>query len=156
MGPHNALAFAAAKAVAEQPGTLYNPLCIYGGSGLGKTHLLAAVGNQIRAKNPKARIIYQSADRFVHEFITAVRFDKGAAFEQRYRDVDVLLIDDIQCIARKEQTQEAFFHIFNALYESRKQIVFSCDSLPDAIEGLAERLRSRFAGALITDFNRRA
>ena len=151
VGPHNALAFAAAKAVAEQPGTLYNPLCIYGGSGLGKTHLLAAVGNQIRAQNPKARIIYQSADRFVHEFITAVRFDKGAAFEQRYRDIDVLLIDDIQCIARKEQTQEAFFHIFNALYESRKQIVFSCDSVPSAIEGLAERLRSRLAGALITD-----
>lgn len=151
VGSHNSLAYKAAKAVAEQPGILYNPLCIYGGAGLGKTHLLAAVGNHIRSKNPKARIIYQSADRFVHEFITAIRFDKGAVFESRYREVDVLLIDDIQGIARKEQTQEAFFHIFNALYEARKQIVFSSDISPDAIGGLAERLRSRLSGALITD-----
>ena len=119
--------------------------------GLGKTHLFQAVGNHIRELNPKARILYQSADRFVHEFITAIRFDKVAAFEQRYREVDVLLIDDLQFIARKEQTQEAFFHIFNALYESRKQIVFSSDTLPGNIEGLAQRIRSRLDGALITD-----
>ncbi len=151
VGPNNSLAFAAAQAVAQQPGGLYNPLYIYGGSGLGKTHLLQAVGNCIRELNPKARILYQSADRFVHEFITAIRFDKAAAFEQRYRDVDVLLIDDIQFIARKEQTQEAFYHIFNALYEARKQIVFSSDTLPGNIEGLAQRIRSRLDGALIAD-----
>src|SRR5262249_49424805 len=151
VGPHNELAFGAARAVAEQPGDLYNPLFIYAGPGLGKTHLLQAVGHHVRAKNPKSRILYQSADRFVHEFITAIRFDKTAAFEQRYREVDVLLIDDIQFIARKEQTQEAFYHIFNSLYESRKQIVFSSDSLPAQIEGLAKRIRSRLDGALITD-----
>ena len=151
VGPDNSLAFAAAQAVAEQPGGLYNPLYIYGGSGLGKTHLLQAVGHHVRKLNPKARILYQSADRFVHEFITAIRFDKVAHFEQRYREVDVLLIDDLQFIARKEQTQEAFFHIFNALYESQKQIVFSSDSLPGNIDGLAHRLKSRLDGALITD-----
>lgn len=151
VGPNSTLAFAAAQAVAEQPGDLYNPLFIYGGAGLGKTHLLQAVGNYIREFNPKSRILYQSADRFVHEFITSIRFDKTAAFEQRYRDVDILLIDDLQFIARKEQTQEAFFHIFNALYEARKQIVFSSDSLPEKIEGLAPRIRSRLDGALIAD-----
>lgn len=151
VGPHNELACAAAKAVAEQPGELYNPLFIYGGAGLGKTHLLQAVGNHIRQKNPKARILYQSADRFVHEFITAIRFDKAAAFEQRYREVDVLLIDDLQFIARKEQTQEAFYHIFNSLHESRKQIVFSSDALPASIDGLSQRIKSRLDGALIAD-----
>lgn len=151
VGPDNSLAFAAAQAVAEQPGILYNPLLICGKSGLGKTHLLQAIGNHIRSLNPKARILYQTADRFVHEFITAIRLDKSAAFEMRYREVDVLLIDDIQCIARKTQTQEAFFHIFNSLYESNKQIVISSDVLPSNIEGLAERLRSRLEGSLITD-----
>ncbi len=151
VGPNNMVAFSAAQAVAEQPGELYNPLLIYGGSGLGKTHLLQAVGNYIREYNPKLRVLYQSADRFVHEFITAIRFDKTLAFEQRYREIDILLIDDLQCIARKEQTQEAFCQIFNALYESRKQIVFSSDTLPEKIEGLAPRIRSRLDAALITD-----
>ncbi|MBA3954701.1 chromosomal replication initiator protein DnaA [Candidatus Dependentiae bacterium] len=151
VGPNNSLAYAAAKAVADKPGILYNPLFIYGNSGLGKTHLLHAVGNAIVAANPKCRILYQSADRFVSEFINAIRFDKVPQFETRYKDVDVLLIDDIQFISNKEQTQEAFFHIFNTLYEARKQIVFSSDSLPGDIEGLAGRLRTRLDGGLITD-----
>lgn len=151
VGPNNALAFAAAKAVADKPGMLYNPLFIYGNSGLGKTHLLHAVGNAILADNPKCRILYQSADRFVNEFISAIRFDKVHQFETRYKDVDVLLIDDIQFISNKEQTQEAFFHIFNTLFEARKQLVFSSDSLPGDIEGLAGRLRTRLDGGLITD-----
>ncbi|MBA3751859.1 chromosomal replication initiator protein DnaA [Candidatus Dependentiae bacterium] len=151
VGPNNALAFKAAQAVAEKPGGLYNPLFIYGASGLGKTHLLHAVGNHIKLLTPKIRILYQSADRFVHEFISAIRFDKAASFEQRYKDVDVLLIDDFQLISNKEQTQEAFYHIFKTLYEADKQIIFSSDSLPREISGLSERLRTRLDGGLITD-----
>lgn len=151
VGPNNSLAYAAAQAVAEKPGVLYNPLFIYGDSGLGKTHLLHAVGNSIKAGQPKARVLYQSADRFVNEFINAIRFNKVNVFESKYKDVDVLLIDDIQFISNKEQTQEAFFHIFNTLYEARKQIVFSSDSLPRDIAGLADRLRSRLDGGLVTD-----
>lgn len=152
VGPNNSLAYAAAQAVAERPGVLYNPLFIYGGSGLGKTHLLHAVGNQIKTHHSqKFKILYQSADRFVNEFINAIRFDKISFFESKYRDVDCLLIDDIQFISNKEQTQEAFFHIFNALYESRKQIVFTSDTLPKDISGLADRLRSRLDGGLIAD-----
>ncbi len=151
VGPHNALAFEAAKIVADKPGGLYNPLYIHGGSGLGKTHLLQAVGNYIRQAQPKARILYQSADRFVHEFIHAIRFDKVPAFEKRYKEVDVLIVDDIQLLANKEQTQEAFFQIYNALFESGKQIVFSCDVLPDKIQGITERLRTRLYGGLVAD-----
>lgn len=151
VGPNNSLAFAAAQAVAEKPGVLYNPLFIYGSSGLGKTHLLHAVGNYLRANDSKMRIVYQSADRFVNEFINAIRFDKIAAFQHKYRELDVLLIDDIQFISNKEQTQEAFFHIFNALYEARKQIIFSSDLLPGDIVGLADRLRSRLDGGMIAD-----
>ena len=151
VGPNNSLAYAAAQAVVEKPGVLYNPLFIYGDTGLGKTHLLHAVGNALAKLNNKLRIVYQSADRFVNEFIHAIRFDKVSHFEVRYKDIDILLIDDIQFISNKEQTQEAFFHIFNALYESRKQIVFSSDSLPRDIAGLADRLRSRLDGGLIAD-----
>ena len=151
VGPNNSLAYAAAHAITEKPGILYNPLFIYGESGLGKTHLLHAIGHQIKIAYPKAKIIYQSADRFVNEFINAIRFDKVNNFESKYRDIDVLLIDDIQFISNKEQTQEAFFHIFNALYESRKQIVFTSDSMPHDIAGLADRLRSRLEGGLMTD-----
>ncbi len=151
VGPNNSLAYAAAHAVAEKSGTLYNPLFIYGGSGLGKTHLLHAIGNHIKNKNKKAHILYQSADRFVNEFINAIRFDKIYQFETRYKDIDVLLIDDIQFISNKEQTQEAFFHIFNALHQAHKQIVCSSDSLPRDIAGLAERMRSRLEGGLIVD-----
>jgi chromosomal replication initiator protein len=154
VGPNNSLAYAAAHAVTEKPGILYNPLFIYGGSGLGKTHLLHAIGNQIKAQDNKARVLYQSADRFVTEFINAIRFNKVNQFEQKYREIDVLLIDDIQFISNKEQTQESFFHIFNALYEARKQIVLSSDSMPRDISGLADRLRTRLDGGLITDIQK--
>lgn len=151
VGPSNQLAYAAAHAVTEKIGKLYNPLFIYGGSGLGKTHLLHAIGNQIKSNNKKAEILYQTADHFVNEFINAIRFDKVHQFKDKYSDIDVLLIDDVQFISNKEQTQEAFFHIFNMLYETHKQIVFSSDSDPSSINGLAERLRSRFEWGLVTD-----
>lgn len=151
IGPHNSLACAAANAVAEKPGVLYNPLFFYGDSGLGKTHLLHAIGNMIKERDPKAVILYQTADRFVNEFIHAIRFDKIHKFKEKYRSVDVLLIDDIQFISNKEQTQEAFFHIFNSLYDMHKQIVFSSDAVPQDIQGLAERLRSRLAWGLVAD-----
>lgn len=151
VGPHNSLAHAAACAVTEKPGRLYNPLFIYGGSGLGKTHLLHSIGNEIRARDKKAVVLYQTTDRFVNEFINAIRFDKVVQFKEKYKSVDVLLIDDVQFISNKEQTQEAFFHIFNALYEEHKQIVFSSDTFPHDMHGLAERLRSRLSCGLVTD-----
>ena len=151
VGPNNSLAYAAAHAVTEKPGVLYNPLFIYGGSGLGKTHLLHSIGNEIKTKYKQASVLYQPADRFVNEFINAIRFDKIHKFQEKYRDIDVLLIDDIQFISNKEQTQEAFFHIFNSLYEAHKQIVFSSDTFPQDIQGIAERLRSRLACGLVAD-----
>ncbi len=151
VGPSNSLSYAAAHAVTERPGFVYNPLFVYGGSGLGKTHLLHAIGNGIKKKYRKLSVLYQSADRFVNEFIHAIRFDKVDLFKDKYRAIDVLLIDDIQFIAHKEQTQEAFFHIFNSLYESSKQIVFSSDTYPKAMHGIADRLRSRLEWGLITD-----
>lgn len=151
VGPSNSLAYAASQAVAEKPGQMYNPLFIYGGSGLGKTHLLHAIGNEISRRDKKAKIVYQTTDRFVNEFIHAIRFDQMHKFQAKYKDIDVLLIDDVQFISNKEQTQEAFFHIFNALYEARKQIIFTCDAYPQNIEGIAERLRSRLAWGLVTD-----
>jgi len=154
VGPNNSLAVAAAQAVGDKPGLLYNPLFIYGHSGLGKTHLLYAIANHIKRTNLNLRVLYQSADRFVNEFINAIRFDRIVAFEEKYKNVDVLLIDDIQFISNKEQTQEAFFHIFNSLYEARKQIVFSSDSLPKDIQGLAQRLKSRLDSGLVTDIQK--
>jgi chromosomal replication initiator protein len=151
VGPSNSLAYAAAHAITEKPGRLYNPLFLYGKSGLGKTHLLHSIGNAIKTHDQKAVILYQSTDRFVSEFINAIRFDKMHRFQAKYKEVDVLLIDDIQFISNKEQTQEAFFHIFNALYEAHKQIVFSSDTFPQNIEGLADRLRSRLAWGLVAD-----
>jgi len=151
VGPNNSLAYAASHAVTEHLGTLYNPLFIYGGSGLGKTHLLHAIGNKLCEQDTNIRILYQSAERFVHEFIYAIRFDKVHAFRERYKNIDMLLIDDVQFISNKEQTQEAFFHIFNSLYEANKQIVFSSDSYPADIVGLAGRLCSRFLWGLVTD-----
>lgn len=151
VGPSNSLAFAAAQAITQKPGKLYNPLFIYGGSGLGKTHLLHAIGNEIRNTYKKAEVLYQTTDRFVNEFIHAIRFDKVHQFQAKYKSIDVLLIDDVQFISNKEQTQEAFFHIFNSLYESHKQIVFSSDSYPADIKGLAERLSSRLECGLVAD-----
>ena len=153
VGSSNSLAYAAAQAVAERPGYAYNPLFIYGKSGLGKTHLMHAIGNEIKQKNPKSVVLYQTADRFVNEFINAIRFDKVQKFKQKYQNIDVLLIDDVQFISNKDQTQEAFFHIFNALYESHKQIIFSSDLVPQSMHGVAERLRSRMAWGLIVDIH---
>lgn len=153
VGPNNSLAYAAAMAVAEKPGKLYNPLFIYGESGLGKTHLLHAIGNDMQERSSNATILYQTADRFVNEFIHAIRFDAIDKFQRKYQDIDVLLIDDVQFISNKEQTQEAFFHIFNSLYESHKQIVFSSDTFPQDIKGIAERLRSRLGWGLVTDLH---
>jgi chromosomal replication initiator protein len=151
VGPSNSLAYAAAHAVTEQPGLRYNPLFIYGKSGLGKTHLMHAIGNEIKIRYKDAVVLYQTADRFVTEFISAIRFNKVHKFQEKYHNVDVLLIDDLQFISNKEHTQEAFFHIFNALYEAHKQIIFSSDTYPHDIKGIAERLRSRLSAGLVTD-----
>ncbi len=153
VGPSNSLAYAAAHAVTEQPGLRYNPLFIYGKSGLGKTHLMHAIGNTIRSRYKQAVVLYQTADRFVSEFITAIRFNRVHKFKSKYHSVDVLLVDDMQFISNKEHTQEAFFHIFNALYDSRKQIVFSSDTFPQDLKGIADRLRSRLASGLVTDIH---
>ncbi len=152
VGPSNSLAYAAAHAVTENPGTLYNPLLMYGKSGLGKTHLLHSIGNQIKVRFDH-NVLYQTADRFVTEFINAIRFNKVHSFKQRYQKIDVLLIDDMQFISKKEHTQEAFFHIFNSLYEAGKQLVFTSDTYPDDIEGIAVRLRSRLSSGLVTDID---
>lgn len=151
VGPNNSMAYAAARAVAEKPGRLYNPLFIYGGSGLGKTHLLNAIGNAIKEWHKDLWVLYQPADHFVTEFINAIRFDKIHLFQEKYKTVDVLLVDDIQFMANKDQTQETFFHIFNFLYESGKQIVFSSDLYPSDIQGMAKRLKSRFESGFVTD-----
>ncbi len=151
VGPSNSLAYAAARAVTEKPGKVYNTLFIYGCSGLGKTHLLHAIGNAIKMQHENLMILYQTTDRFVNEFISAIRFDKVHAFKKKYQGIDVLLIDDVQFISKKEQTQEAFFHIFNTLHEAHKQIVFSSDTYPQNMAGIAERLRSRLAWGLVTD-----
>jgi chromosomal replication initiator protein len=150
-GPSNSLAYAAAQAVTHKPGLVYNPLFVYGRSGLGKTHLLHAIGNGIKKRYKRLSVLYQPADRFVNEFIHAIRFDKVDMFKEKYRSIDVLLVDDIQFIAHKDQTQEAFFHIFNTLYESSKQLVFGSDTFPKDMQGIAERLRSRLEWGLITD-----
>lgn len=154
VGPNNSLAYAAAHAVIEDPGKLYNPLFIYGGSGLGKTHLLHAIGNALQEKQSGMNVLYQTADRFVNEFINAIRFNKFHKFQQKYRELDALLIDDVQFFSGKEQTQESFFHIFNILHDSHKQIVLSSDIFPRQIEGLAERLRSRLEWGLVTDIHK--
>lgn len=150
-GPHNTLAYHAARAVSEEPGGRYNPFFIYGPSGHGKTHLLHALAHAVRQRFPSLRILYQPADRFVHDFIQAIRQQKMTAFGARYQETDFLLIDDIQCIADKEQTQEAFFRIFNLLHQAGKQIVCSSDTAPDQMHGFADRMRTRFTWGLVAD-----
>jgi len=151
VGPANQFAHAAARAVAENLSKAYNPLFIYGGTGLGKTHLLHAIGLKARATNLTLKLMYISAEEFTNDFIRAVRQERTDAFRDRYRTVDLLLIDDIHQLAGKAQTQEEFFHTFNALYENQKQIVLASDLLPREIPGLRDRLHSRFQGGLIAD-----
>jgi chromosomal replication initiator protein len=151
VGKSNEFAHAAAEAVAKNPSQSYNPLFLYGGVGLGKTHLLHAIGHEILRKRPQLRVLYLAAEQFVNELINSIRFDRMPEFRERYRTIDVLMIDDVQFIANKERTQEEFFHTFNTLYTSQKQIILSSDSSPRNIPTLEERLRSRFEWGLIAD-----
>lgn len=151
IGSSNRFAHAAAVAVAEQPAKAYNPLFIYGESGLGKTHLLHAIGHYTRSLYAGARVRYVSSEEFTNEFINSIRDDKAAAFQRRYRDVDVLLVDDIQFLSGKVQTQEEFFHTFNTLHNANKQIVVTSDMPPKQLNGFEDRMRSRFEWGLITD-----
>jgi len=151
VGKSNEFAHAASRAVAEQPSKAYNPLFLYGGVGMGKTHLMHAIGHTIKKRNPAMRLCYVSAEKFTIEVINSLRFDRMITFRDRFHTVDVLLVDDIQFIAGKERTQEEFFHTFNALYEQQKQIVISSDCLPKDINSIEERLRSRFEWGLIAD-----
>ena len=151
VGSGNELAYAACQAIAANVGTKYNPLFLYGGVGIGKTHLIQAVGNAVLANNADARIVYVSTEQFVQEFIDAVRFKKNTDFAGYYRSADVLIVDDIQFIAGKDKTQEEFFHTFNALHQANKQIIISSDKPPKDIPTLEERLRSRFAWGMSID-----
>ncbi len=151
VGSSNQFATAAAEAVADRPGTAYNPLFIYGDSGLGKTHLLHAIGHRVRAGAAKQAVVYMTTEQFVNELINCIRRKQMDAFRETFRGTDILLLDDIQFIAGKERTQEEFFHTFNTLQETGRQVVFTSDSRPADIPGLEERLRSRFLQGLIAD-----
>jgi chromosomal replication initiator protein len=151
VGSSNELAYAACQAISQTPGHKYNPLFVYGGVGLGKTHLIQAVGNEIVAKDKKAKVVYATSEQFVQEFLDAIRYKKISDFAGHYRSADVLIVDDMQFIAGKEKTQEEFFHTFNALHQANKQIIISSDKPPKSIPTLEERLRSRFEWGMIVD-----
>lgn len=153
VGPFNELAHAAALAVSKNPGEVYNPLFIYGGVGLGKTHLIQATGNEIVKNFSDKKVKYVSTEKFVSGVISAIKNQEMESFKERYRRIDVLILDDVQFLAGKEKTQEEFFHIFNALYEKNKQIIISSDRPPKTIPALTERLRSRFEGGMLTDIS---
>lgn len=151
VGSGNELAYAACQAVAAQPGTKYNPLFLYGGVGIGKTHLIQAVGNTVLLNNPDARVVYVSSEQFVQEFVDALRFKKNTDFADYYRSADVLIVDDVQFLAGKEKIQEEFFHTFNAIHQANHQIIISSDKPPREIPTLEERLRSRFVWGMSID-----
>ncbi len=150
-GPSNQFARAAAQSVAENPGRAYNPLFVYGGSGLGKTHLLHAIGNEILTRSPHRRVRYVPTEQFVNELINSIRLQRMAAFREAYRSIHILLLDDVHILAGKERTQEEFFHTFNALHEAGHQIVLTSDTAPATIQGLEDRLRTRFIWGLVAD-----
>jgi len=151
VGNSNRLAYATSKAVSSEPGTKHNPLFIYGGVGLGKTHLIQAVGNEITRRNPRKRIIYASCEKFANEFIDSIQNKRIDSFKKNYRNADLLLIDDIQFLGGKESTQEEFFHTFNSLYQTNRQIILTSDRPPQALSDVANRLTSRFAGGMVAD-----
>jgi len=153
VGSFNELAHAAAQAVIQKPGLVYNPLFIYGGVGLGKTHLLEAIGNEVCKNFPEKKIKYIPSQKFIEDVVRAIRKHKMEFFKSSYREIDLLIVDDVQFLAGKEKTQEEFFHIFNLLYEKNKQVVISSDCPPRAIPSLTERLRSRFTGGMIADIS---
>lgn len=147
-GKSNQLARAACLQVGQNPGKAYNPLCLYGGTGLGKTHLMHAVGNMLRSRNPEARILYQHSEHFVAAMVRALQHNSISSFKQYYRNLDALLIDDIQFFSNKERSQEEFFHTFNSLLEGRQQVILTCDRYPREVSGVEERLKSRFGWGL--------
>jgi chromosomal replication initiator protein len=153
VGKPNELAFAAARRVAESEDVPFNPLFLYGGVGLGKTHLMHSIAHEIKKRNPLRRVIYMSAEKFMYHFIKALRFKNTVAFKEQFRNVDVLMIDDVQFISGKESTQEEFFHTFNALIDQRKQLIISADKSPQDLEGIEERMRSRLVWGLVADIH---
>lgn len=153
-GPSNRLAYSASKKVAEKPGLTYNPLFIYGKVGLGKTHLLHAIGNAVKKMYPHIKVKYMQAKQFTEDYVSHIKSDKQSEFREKYREIDVLLVDDIQFLTKGESTQEEFFHIFNELYERQKQIVIAADRSPKELEKISERLRTRFAWGLIADISK--